>query len=228
MSAEQQQQTEASTSGSSEGCQGIPFVSALKSSPLFSQVSNILHWRDPIQSALLFAIGNFFFFLITVGEYTFLTLSCYLALALIIVCLSYAGGTQLRAHFKKEPVENPFAVKLKNPWVATRTTLEPHVDAVVGVINDFVDLAREVLYIKDYAQTAKVAVFIWLLSIVGKLFSGTMLLYMSFLTLFIWPRIYQEKQNDIDRYYNLALEQINHYLALVLSKIPLGKKKKTE
>jgi len=221
---------QASTSGSSEPSapQAIPFVSALKTSPLYGQVSAILHWRDPIQSALLFAIGNFFFFLITVGEYSILTLSCYLALALIIVCLSYAGGTQLRAQMKKEPAENPFAVKLNNPWVVSRSSLEPHVDAVVGVINDFADLAREVLYIKDYAQTAKVAVFVWLLSIVGKLFSGTMLLYMSFLTLFIWPRIYQEKQTDIDRLYNLALEKINFYLSMVMANIPLGKKKKTD
>jgi hypothetical protein len=225
--SEDSKQTETSTSGSHVE-KHIPFASSLKISPLYGRVSAVLHWRDPIQSALLFAIGNFFFFLITVGEYTILTLFCYLALALIVVCASYAGATLLRAHYKKEPAENPFLVKLRNPLVVSRATLEPHIDAIVGVLNDFLDLSRAVLYITEWSLTAKAAVFIWLVSIVGKLFSGTCLLYMSFLAAFVWPRIYQEKQADIDRLYNLALEKINFYISLALAKLPLGKKKKTE
>ena len=67
-----------------------------------------MHWNDPVQSALVFGIGNFFFFLITYGEYSVLTLFSYLALALIFVCGGYVYVTMLRAHFNKEKAENPF------------------------------------------------------------------------------------------------------------------------
>ena len=49
-----------------------------------------------------------------------------------------------------------------------------------------------------------------------------------FLAAFVWPRIYQEKQSDIDRAYNIALAHLNQYYDLALSKLPLGKKKKEE
>jgi threonine/homoserine efflux transporter RhtA len=44
----------------------------------------------------------------------------------------------------------------------------------------------------------------------------------------VWPRIYQEKQADIDRVYGIALAHLNQYYDLVISKLPLGKKKKEE
>jgi accessory gene regulator protein AgrB len=78
-------------------------------------VSSILHWNDPVQSALLFGIGNFFFFLITYGDYTVLSLFAYLDLALLFVAGVYANGTLLRAYLKKEKYENPFSYVINLP-----------------------------------------------------------------------------------------------------------------
>jgi len=204
----------------------IPFVTPLKSSPFYPQVSALLHWSDPIQSALVFGIGNFFFFLITYGEYSVLTLVSYLALALIFVCGAYVYGTMLRAHFKKEKAENPFQAKLKNPFVATKFSLEPHADSIIGLINDAAHLWRSVLYFTDGAFSLKFAFAIWMFSLIGKFFTGTTLIYMTFLTAFIWPRIYQEKQVQIDEAYELAASKICHYVGLAMSHLPF--KKKTE
>jgi len=204
----------------------IPFVTPLKSSPFYHQASGILHWSDPVQSALVFGIGNFFFFLITYGEYSVLTLISYLALALIFVCGAYVYGTMLRAHFRKEKAENPFQAKLKNPFVASKFSLEPHADSIIGLINDAAHLWRSVLYFTDATFSLKFAFAIWVFSVIGKCFSGITLLYMTFLTAFIWPRIYQEKQAQIDEAYELALSKINHYVGLLMALLPL--KKKTE
>jgi len=203
----------------------IPFVTPLKSSPFYHQVSGVLHWSDPVQSALVFGIGNFFFFLITYGEYSVLTLMSYLALALIFVCGAYVYGTMLRAHFRKEKAENPFQTKLKNPYVATKFSLEPHAESIIGLINDAAHLWRSVLYFTDGAFSLKFAFAIWVFSVIGKLFSGITLLYMTFLTAFIWPRIYQEKQAQIDEAYDLALSKINHYVGLAMARLPWPKKK---
>jgi len=72
-------------------------------------VISIIYWNDPIQSALLFGIGNFFFFLITYGEYTVLSLLAYLLLSLLFVAGVYTNGTWLRASFTNEKYENPFS-----------------------------------------------------------------------------------------------------------------------
>jgi hypothetical protein len=238
-----------------DSTEGTPFVDALKKSPFYSHVSSILHWNDPVQSALLFGIGNFFFFLITYGDYTVVSLFAYLALALLFVAGVYANGTLLRAYLKKEKYENPFSAKLKNPFVLTEGDLKPHVDAFVGVVNDFLHLTRHAIYFTDTVFSVKVyhlpplmiathhldepqltcslfssqiAVIVWFIAIVGGAFSGIVLLYGIFLAAFVWPRIYQEKQADIDRVYGIALAHLNQYYDLVISKLPLGKKKKEE
>jgi hypothetical protein len=211
-----------------DSTEGTPFVDALKKSPFYSHVSSILHWNDPVQSALLFGIGNFFFFLITYGDYTVVSLFAYLALALLFVAGVYANGTLLRAYLKKEKYENPFSAKLKNPFVLTEGDLKPHVDAFVGVVNDFLHLTRHAIYFTDTVFSVKIAVIVWFIAIVGGAFSGIVLLYGIFLAAFVWPRIYQEKQADIDRVYGIALAHLNQYYDLVISKLPLGKKKKEE
>jgi len=199
----------------------IPFITAVKSSPFYPQISTILHWNDPVQSALLFGIGNFFFFLITFGEYSVLTLLCYLALALICICGAYANGVMLIAHFKKERVENPFLIKLKNPYIATNFALEPHADCIIGLVNDFLDTSRSVLYFTDNLYSLKVGALLWILSV----FSFTSLLYIVFLTAFTWPRIYREKKVQIDQAYDLACSKICFYLNQVTSKLPWFKVK---
>jgi len=202
----------------------VPFVTPLKASPFYTPASALLHWNDPVQSALVFGIGNFFFFLITYGEYSVITLFSYLALALVFVCGAYVYGTMLRAHFKKEKAENPFQAKLKNPYVATKFSLEAHSDSAIGLINDAAHLWRSVLYFTDASFSLKFAFALWVLSVIGKLFSGITLLYMTFITAFIWPRIYREKQAQIDEAYALAVSKINHYVSLALSHLPLKKK----
>lgn len=236
MSSDEQPQKVVSSTGPSsaepaelaDSTEGTPFVDALKKSPFYSHVSSILHWNDPVQSALLFGIGNFFFFLITCGDYTVVSLFAYLALALLFVAGVYANGTLLRAYLKKEKYENPFSAKLKNPFVLAEGDLKPHVDAFVGVVNDFLHLTRHAIYFTDTVFSVKIAVIVWFIAIVGGAFSGIVLLYGIFLAAFVWPRIYQEKQADIDRVYGIALAHLNQYYDLVISKLPLGKKKKEE
>jgi len=206
----------------------IPFVTALRSNLWYAEVSSILHWHEPVQSAILFVIGNLFFFLITVGEYSVLTLTSYLALSLVLVCCVYANATMLRAYWKKENVVNPFSAKLKNPWYMSNDSLEPHAESIIGVVNDFLRLTRAILYSGDYLLSLKAAVFLWFLAIIGSWFSGMTLLYMSFLAAFVWPRIYSEKQVQIDHVYNLVCDKVHHHVTSVLSRIPVQKKKKTE
>jgi len=203
----------------------IPFITAIKSSPFYPQISSVLNWNDPVQSALLFAIGNFFFFLITYAEYSVLTLLSYLALALICICGLYANGVMIIAHFKKERVENPFLIKLKNPYIATNFALEPHSDCIIGLVNDFLDTSRSVLYFTDNLYSLKVAALLWILSVFGKLFSATTLLYIVFLIAFTWPRIYKEKKTQIDQAYELAASKVCFYLNQVSTKIPIFKQK---
>eukprot|EP01126_Amoeba_proteus_P035582 TRINITY_DN3591_c1_g1_i5.p1 TRINITY_DN3591_c1_g1~~TRINITY_DN3591_c1_g1_i5.p1 ORF type:complete len:131 (+),score=12.84 TRINITY_DN3591_c1_g1_i5:80-472(+) len=49
----------------------------LRESVLWKSSEPLFYWRDPRHSSLLFLISNLFFFLITVGEYSVLSLLCH-------------------------------------------------------------------------------------------------------------------------------------------------------
>eukprot|EP01121_Diplochlamys_sp_Union-15-3_P013617 TRINITY_DN4256_c0_g1_i4.p1 TRINITY_DN4256_c0_g1~~TRINITY_DN4256_c0_g1_i4.p1 ORF type:complete len:176 (-),score=19.66 TRINITY_DN4256_c0_g1_i4:259-786(-) len=71
----------------------IPFsmiAKGIRSNPSFDAVGQVFLWKNPVKSGLFFGIGTFFVFLITIGEYTTLTLVSYLLLSLMSVCFVFS------------------------------------------------------------------------------------------------------------------------------------------
>jgi hypothetical protein len=72
------------------------------------EVSNIVLWRDPVKTGLLFGIFNFFFLLVCWGDYTVVTLESYLLLSLLAVCVGYVNFFVLKATIGGKHGEHPF------------------------------------------------------------------------------------------------------------------------
>jgi len=204
-------------------------TSALRTNPLYSEASYILHWRDPIRTGLIFGIFNFTFFLVTYGEYSIVTLASYLVLALLVAAFGYANGSILYAKFIQGlSVENPLSSRWSNSEPLPRYVVEKHLDSLVNVVNAVLETSRDVFYANFPILSVKVAVIFFILSLLGKWFSGLTLIYIDVLVLFAWPRLYEEKQKEIDQYWNLVNTHIETYTNLALSKIPKLDKRKTQ
>mmetsp|Transcript_19517 Transcript_19517/g.21703 ORF Transcript_19517/g.21703 Transcript_19517/m.21703 type:complete len:261 (+) Transcript_19517:43-825(+) len=204
-----------------------PLVSAVKRHPAYESTLKVLYWEDTVKSGLIFGIGNFFFFLITYGEYTIVTLVSYLLLALLLVCFGYSKFVTFRGG------QNPFAERLKNiDFSISRETLTEHVECVYAAWEALRAISRKIFYCSDLALTGKAAASFWVMSVIGNWFSGVILLYSCFLVFFIWPRVYQEKKAEIDAAAQKVMAVVKTQLAVVLEKLPmdkiLGKKKKKE
>lgn len=198
------------------------YASILRANPLYPEAEKIVHWRDPIKSGLLFGIFNFFYFLITFGEYSFLTLVSYLLLALLSVCFGYVNYVVLRASwFQGKRVDNPLKERFRNAnFHVSKNTAEQHLQTVVDLINTTIDKCRDAFYVSNNIATLKVAAYLYAFAVLGKWFNDSTLLYLAVLGLFIWPRLYEEKQKEIDQVYALAVAEISKYYQLALSKVP--------
>jgi hypothetical protein len=204
-------------------------TSALRTNPLYSEVSYLLHWRDPIRTGLLFGIFNFTFFLITYGEYSVVTLAAYLVLALLVAAFGYANGSILYAKYIQGlSIENPLSVRWSNSEPIPRYVAEKHLNSLVNVVNAVLEISRDVFYVNFPILSIKVASIFLVLSLLGKWFSGLTLIYIDAIILFAWPRLYEEKQKEIDQYWKLINTHIDTYVNLALSKIPKLDKRKTQ
>jgi len=193
----------------------------LQENPLYHDVSKLFHWENPLKSGLLFAIFNFFFFLITFGEYSILTLGCYLLLALLIVCFLYVNYVQLKGAWNKKQTENPFKELFKNSkFHVSETTANQITKTCLDLFNLGMDWFRDVFYCTNIALTLKWAFYLYLLAWVGCLFSDVTIIYFAILALFIWPRLYEEKGREIDRGVQFVKAQAQHYVQFAISKLP--------
>jgi hypothetical protein len=204
-------------------------ASAIHNNPWYPEVSYILHWRDPIRTALLFGILNFAFYLVAVGGYTLLTLLSYAALTMLGVAFIYANGMILWARYIQGVIiDNPLSARWSaSKWIVPRLIVEKHLDSVFNFVNAVLDISRDVFYCNYVVLSLKFAFIFLTLAIVGKWLSGLVLSYLVMLVLFAWPRLYEEKKTEIKHYYKLAADHINTYLNVVLSKLPKLDKRKT-
>jgi len=216
---QKQEETQTSQQNAANRC-----ISILRSNPLYSDVSNVFHWREPLRSGLLFGIFNFVFLLITWGGYSVVTLVSYLFLALIAVCFSYVNFVVLKAKWiSGKAAENPFQERFKTTnFHVSKESAEQHLNTVLELTNIVIDSWREILYCTNVILSLQAAAICYATATVGGWFAGTTLLYLVILGFFVWPRLYEEKQKEIDAAYALGLTHLNNYYQLALSKIPPG------
>jgi len=198
------------------------YIAIIKLNPSYGDVSQIFHWRDPVKSGLLFGIFNLFFFLLTWGEYSVVTLESYLLLALLSVCLGYANYVVLKAAWiQGKHIENPFKERFKNTkFHISKETVSKHLDTIVDLINLTIDNFRDIFYCTNNFVSLQFIGYFYLAAMIGSWFSGTTIIYLVVLTLFVWPRLYEEKKKEIDQLYEIVKQQVGKYLELALSKIP--------
>jgi len=210
------------TTSSEEVKQAHSCMEILRRNPAYNDIANIFYFRDPVKSGLLFGIFNFFFFLISYGEYTVLTLISYLLFSLLAVCVGYANYVVLKASWLQgKHAENPFKERFKDAkFHLSRETAQKHLDTVVDLVNLTIDTYRDVFYSVNLALSLKWLAYFFLLAQVGKIFCGETLIYLTGLGCFIWSRLYEEKQKEIDQAYAIARKQADVYIQLGLSKVP--------
>lgn len=202
-------------------------LSQLRANSVYQHASRVFHWRDPVESGLVFAIVSFFYFLITFGEYSVVTLVSYLLLTGLLVSGLYVNGTLLYAAIKNKQPVHPFRHMIGRPISLSVEDAEPYVELVAILFNGFVSQITELYFCTNNVMSL---LFVFVLSIVGgfgTVFSGPTLLFLVSLGFFVWPRLYEEKQSQIDQLVGVALGHVNQVVAQVQSKIP-GAKKSTK
>jgi len=198
------------------------YVRIAKSTPVYSEASKVLHWRDPVKSGLLFGIVNFLFFLYAIFDYSLLTITAYVLLTLLTIAVGYANYVVLKAQWLQgQRVENPFQERFKDAsFHGSRQTAERYLDLTLDAINSTSDLFRDVFYCTDNFLSARFFVYFYIAATIGNWFSGATIIYLVALVAFVWPRLYEEKKREIDQYAGIAQAQANTYAQLALSKLP--------
>jgi len=157
--------------------------------PFYDSLVPLVYWSDPVRTSLFFIIGNLFFFLITYGEYSIVSLVSSIFLSLLFTSFLYIKIMVIKGG------DHPFESKDKPvDFGVPREQLEQYVDGSLHLYKTIISTFRDTVSFKYWWLSLKVVGVTLILRVLGNWFSLIFMLYIVFLIIFIWPILYEEKK----------------------------------
>lgn len=205
-----------------------PSASAAASKPAPSSSSSqgdvvdLLRWKDVKKSGAVFGTATAFWYAVTFGGFTVVSVLAYVALTVLFVAFAWVQWVMLSAKFiKGKPAENPFVEHFGDRnFQIDRAVVEGASDLIVVNVNRVLASLRTVFFCEDPVVALKWMGIFYAVAKVGTWFSAVTLMYLPVFFLFTWPTIYSMKQKEIDQAFAMAKTEGQKYLDLAISKIP--------
>ncbi|KAM4694016.1 reticulon-4 isoform 1-T1 [Discoglossus pictus] len=190
-----------------------------------NSVVDLLYWRDIKKSGVVFGLSLFLLLSLTV--FSIVSVSAYIALALLSVTISFRIYKGVLQAIQKSDEGHPFRTCLDSNVTLSEDLVQKYCNVALGHINCTLKELRRLFLVEDLIDSLKFAVLMWVFTYIGALFNGLTLLILALISLFSIPVIYERHQTQIDHYLGLINKNVKNTSEMILSKIP-GLKRKTE
>ncbi|XP_059575401.1 reticulon-4 isoform X3 [Alligator mississippiensis] len=188
-------------------------------------VVDLLYWRDIKKTGVVF--GASLFLLLSLTVFSIVSVTAYIALALLSVTISFRIYKGVIHAIQKSDEGHPFRAYLESDVAVSEELVQKYSNVVLGHVNGTVKELRRLFLVDDLVDSLKFAVLMWVFTYVGALFNGLTLLILALISLFSVPVIYERHQAQIDHYLGLVNKNVKDAMAKIQAKIP-GLKRKTE
>ncbi|XP_071596509.1 reticulon-4 isoform X8 [Heliangelus exortis] len=188
-------------------------------------VVDLLYWRDIKKTGVVF--GASLFLLLSLTVFSIVSVTAYIALALLSVTISFRIYKGVIQAIQKSDEGHPFRAYLESDVAVSEELIQKYSNVVLGHVNGTVKELRRLFLVDDLVDSLKFAVLMWVFTYVGALFNGLTLLILALISLFSVPVIYERHQAQIDHYLGLVNKNVTDAMAKIQAKIP-GLKRKTE
>ncbi|EDL23798.1 reticulon 4, isoform CRA_e, partial [Mus musculus] len=190
-----------------------------------SVVVDLLYWRDIKKTGVVF--GASLFLLLSLTVFSIVSVTAYIALALLSVTISFRIYKGVIQAIQKSDEGHPFRAYLESEVAISEELVQKYSNSALGHVNSTIKELRRLFLVDDLVDSLKFAVLMWVFTYVGALFNGLTLLILALISLFSIPVIYERHQAQIDHYLGLANKSVKDAMAKIQAKIP-GLKRKAE
>ncbi|XP_034364672.1 reticulon-4 isoform X1 [Arvicanthis niloticus] len=190
-----------------------------------TSVVDLLYWRDIKKTGVVF--GASLFLLLSLTVFSIVSVTAYIALALLSVTISFRIYKGVIQAIQKSDEGHPFRAYLESEVAVSEELVQKYSNSALGHVNSTIKELRRLFLVDDLVDSLKFAVLMWVFTYVGALFNGLTLLILALISLFSIPVIYERHQAQIDHYLGLANKSVKDAMAKIQAKIP-GLKRKAE
>ncbi|KAF6321693.1 reticulon 4 [Rhinolophus ferrumequinum] len=188
-------------------------------------VVDLLYWRDIKKTGVVF--GASLFLLLSLTVFSIVSVTAYIALALLSVTISFRVYKGVIQAIQKSDEGHPFRAYLESEVAISEELVQKYSNSALGHVNCTIKELRRLFLVDDLVDSLKFAVLMWVFTYVGALFNGLTLLILALISLFSVPVIYERHQAQIDHFLGLANKNVKDAMAKIQAKIP-GLKRKAE
>jgi len=190
----------------------------MKDHGINEKVINLIYWKCWKKTAVVF--GSKLFLLLSLTQFTLLSVVTFFSMALLTVALLYRIGMTVMGAIQKAGTENPFKKFLDKDIDISEDKAQEFAKCLVGHINKSSGNLRRLFLVEDIVDSVKFGVFLWVLSHVGCWFNALTLLIMFVVFVFSVPKLYEDHQDLVDKYAKMACSHAKDALAQVKEKLP--------
>uniref|UniRef100_A0A493TEL2 Reticulon n=1 Tax=Anas platyrhynchos platyrhynchos TaxID=8840 RepID=A0A493TEL2_ANAPP len=184
-------------------------------------IVDLLYWRDIKKTGVVF--GASLFLLLSLTVFSIVSVTAYIALALLSVTISFRIYKGVIQAIQKSDEGHPFRAYLESDVAVSEELIQKYSNVVLGHVNGTVKELRRLFLVDDLVDSLKFAVLMWVFTYVGALFNGLTLLILALVS----NISHLTFQAQIDHYLGLVNKNVKDAMAKIQAKIP-GLKRKTE
>jgi hypothetical protein len=190
------------------------------------QVDELIFWRNKVNSGVVLSVGIMLYLLVDVFDYTILSLTSWVAFALLCASLLFVFFSNLMTRFRNAP---PLDENRRN-WPGAYFRLHPkritaNLEGVIDQANLCITKLQDVFYSRDIVVTLKAAGVAAAAGYITSYFNLITILFLVFFFAFTAPITYITYQKEIDAAWAKFLVKTKETTKVVLEKFPRTPKK---
>lgn len=185
---------------------------------LHPEVVRLIYWVELQRTTGVF--GGVLLLLLSLQYYPLIGVVMTFALSLLVVAFLYRIGMTIVKAVQKTSAEHPFKHLLEEKIEISEEAMEYWSNKTRLFINETIRQTQCLFLVKDTVASLKAMIMFWLVSYVASCIDFLTICILGTILLFTVPKLYEEKQAEIDQLYALVKEKSVMACGMIEEKLP--------
>jgi len=185
---------------------------------LHPQVVRLIYWVELQRTTGVF--GGVLLLLISLRFYSLIGVVMTFALSLLVVAFLYRIGMTIVKAVQKTSAEHPFKHLLEENIEISEETMQKWTSQARIFINEGIRQTQCLFLVKDTVASLKAMILFWLISYIASCVNFLTICILGTILLFTVPKLYEEKQAEIDQISMLVMQKSCIICGIIEQKLP--------
>jgi len=195
-----------------------PLALWIKEQNLHPQVIQLIYWVELQRTTGVF--GGVLLLLLSLRFYPLIGVVMTFALSLLVVAFLYRIGMTIVKAVQKTAAEHPFKHLLEEKIEISEETMQCLSNKARVCINEGIRQMQSLFLVRDTVASLKAMIVFWLTSYIASCVYFLTLCIYATIIVFTVPKLYEEKQQEIDQVFGLVMDQANMVYGMVEKNMP--------